>query len=46
MWAEQMTIFDHNVQFEITMYNSLENHIIKWSGDYKINLSLSKWAAT
>ncbi len=27
-------LFDHNIQIEITMYNSLENQIIDWSGDY------------
>ncbi len=26
--------FDHNIQIEIIMYNSLENQIINWSGDY------------
>ncbi len=25
---------DHNIQIEIIMYNSLENQIINWSGDY------------
>ncbi len=25
---------DHNVQIEITIFNSLENQIISWSGDY------------
>ncbi len=27
-------LFDHNIQNEIIMYNSLENQIINWSGDY------------
>ncbi len=27
-------LFDHNIQIEIIMYNSLENQIINWSGDY------------
>ncbi len=27
-------LFDHNVQIEITIFNSLENQIINWSGDY------------
>ncbi len=27
-------VFDHNIQIEIIMYNSLENQIIDWSGDY------------
>ncbi len=27
-------LFDHNIQIEIIMYNSLENQIIDWSGDY------------
>ncbi len=27
-------VFDHNVQIEITIFNSLENQIINWSGDY------------
>ncbi len=26
--------FDHNVQIEIPINNSLENQIINWSGDY------------
>ncbi len=26
-------LFDHNVQIEITIFNSLENHT-NWSGDY------------
>ncbi len=25
---------DNNIQIEIIMYNSLENQIINWSGDY------------
>ncbi len=27
-------LFDHNIQIEIIIYNSLENQIIDWSGDY------------
>ncbi len=27
-------LFDHNIQIEIIMYNSLENQIINSSGDY------------
>ncbi len=27
-------LFDHNIQIEKIMYNSLENQIINWSGDY------------
>ncbi len=27
-------LFDHNVQIEITIFNSLENQIINWSEDY------------
>ncbi len=27
-------LFHHNIQIEIIMYNSLENQIIDWSGDY------------
>ncbi len=27
-------LFDHNAQIEITIFNSLENQIIYWSGDY------------
>ncbi len=27
-------LFDHNIQIEIMMYNSLENQIVDWSGDY------------
>ncbi len=27
-------LFEHNVQIEITIFNSLENQIINWSGDY------------
>ncbi len=27
-------LFDHNLQIEITIYNSLENQIINWPGDY------------
>ncbi len=27
-------LFDHNIQIEIIMYNSLENQIINWSRDY------------
>ncbi len=27
-------LFDHNIQIEIIMYNSFENQIINWSGDY------------
>ncbi len=27
-------LFDHNVQIEITIFNTLENQIINWSGDY------------
>ncbi len=27
-------LFDHNIQIEIIVYNSLENQIINWSGDY------------
>ncbi len=27
-------LFDDNIQIEIIMYNSLENQIINWSGDY------------
>ncbi len=27
-------LFYHNIQIEIIMYNSLENQIIDWSGDY------------
>ncbi len=27
-------LFDHSIQSEIIMYNSLENQIINWSGDY------------
>ncbi len=27
-------LFDHNIQIEIIIYNSLENQIINWSGDY------------
>ncbi len=27
-------LFDHNIQIEIIMYNSLDNQIIDWSGDY------------
>ncbi len=27
-------LFDQNVQIEIIIYNSLENQIINWSGDY------------
>ncbi len=27
-------LFDHNMQIEIIMDNSLENQIIDWSGDY------------
>ncbi len=27
-------LFDHNIEIEIIMYNSLENQIIDWSGDY------------
>ncbi len=27
-------LFDHNVQIQITIFNSLENQIIDWSGDY------------
>ncbi len=27
-------LFDHNIQIEIIMYNSLENQIINWSTDY------------
>ncbi len=27
-------LFDHNVQIEITIFNSLENQVINWSGDY------------
>ncbi len=27
-------LFDHNVQIEITIFNSLENQIINWSGNY------------
>ncbi len=27
-------LFDHNVQIEITIFNSLENQIINLSGDY------------
>ncbi len=27
-------LFDHNIQIEIIMYNSFENQIIDWSGDY------------
>ncbi len=26
-------LFDHNVQIKITIFNSLENQIINWSGD-------------
>ncbi len=26
-------LFDHNVQIEITIFNSLENQSINWSGD-------------
>ncbi len=29
-------LFDHNIQIEIIMYNSLENQIINWSGDTTI----------
>ncbi len=29
-------LVDHNVQIEITIFNSLENQIINWSGDYKL----------
>ncbi len=31
-------LFDHNVQIEITIFNSLENQIIIWSGDYHLSL--------
>ncbi len=27
-------LFDHNIQIDITIFNSLENQIINWSGDY------------
>ncbi len=27
-------LFNHNIQIEIIIYNSLENQIIDWSGDY------------
>ncbi len=27
-------LFDHNVQIEVTIFNSLENQIINWSGEY------------
>ncbi len=27
-------LFDHNVQIEIIIFNSLEHQIINWSGDY------------
>ncbi len=27
-------LFDYNVQIAITIFNSLENQIINWSGDY------------
>ncbi len=27
-------LFDHNLQIEITIYNSLENQQVNWSGDY------------
>ncbi len=27
-------LVDHNVQIETTVFNSLENKIINWSGDY------------
>ncbi len=27
-------LFDHNVQIKITIFNSLENQIMNWSGDY------------
>ncbi len=27
-------LFDHTVHIEITIFNSLENQIINWSGDY------------
>ncbi len=27
-------LFDHNVQIEITIFNSLENQIINWSRHY------------
>ncbi len=27
-------LFDHNIEIEIIMYNSLKNQIIEWSGDY------------
>ncbi len=27
-------LFNHNIQIEIIMYNSLQNQIINWSGDY------------
>ncbi len=27
-------LFDYNVQIEITIFNSLENQIINWFGDY------------
>ncbi len=27
-------LFDHNIEIEIIMYNSLKNLIIDWSGDY------------
>ncbi len=30
-------LFDHNVPIEITIFNSLENHIINRSGDYYLD---------
>ncbi len=27
-------LFDHNVQIDITIYNSLKNQIMNWSEDY------------
>ncbi len=27
-------LFDHNLQIEITIFNSLEKPIINWAGDY------------
>ncbi len=27
-------LFDHNVQIEIRIFNSLESQIINWSGDH------------
>ncbi len=28
------TLFDHNIQIEITIYKQFNNQIINWSGDY------------